>query len=62
MKAGAKVTARYEAVADAFRAARRESSLLVELGRRRIEAAMPAPPATDSTTADGRRAPAKGSP
>lgn len=60
MKAGTKVTARYEAVADAFRAARRESSLLVELGRRRIEAAMMATPA--STTTGGRSAPAKGSP
>lgn len=62
MKAGTKVTARYEAVADAFRAARRESSLLIELGRRRIEAAMMATPATDSTTTGGRSAPAKGSP
>lgn len=39
MKGETKVTARYEAVADAFRAARRESALLVELGKRRVEAA-----------------------
>lgn len=62
MKAGTKVTARYEAVADAFRAARRESSLLIELGRRRSKAAMMAPPDATASTTGGRPAPAKGSP
>lgn len=39
MKVEPKVAAPYEAVAVAFRAAMRESSLLIELGKRRSEAA-----------------------